>query len=163
MDNLEIFLSDFNEQRAFLHLRGMQILLSIAISNILVSAILIVLKKGLQFNSMNIGWNLVNLIIAAFGIYQVDQTAGTLNLAASIDEIHSLIEILLFNSGLDIGYIFLGLWLISKSKLKESSRLKSFGLAIIYNGFLLFVFDIAFSLVLKSHESALLNYIENLY
>jgi len=58
----------------------------------------------------------------------------------------NLERLLLFNSGLDIGYVILGFFLIQKS-LKPSSKmaqLKGYGFSIILQGSWLFVFDLTF-------------------
>lgn len=95
---------------------------------------------------MNALWNTVNLAIAGFGYYSSLQTdPAVLDLAGSLQKHQAFQKILLFNTGLDVGYIIGGLYLTERSKRPgvDGNRLKGFGNSIMVQGGFLFVFDLA--------------------
>ncbi len=95
---------------------------------------------------MNIGWNAVNLGIAAMGYYQaVAAEPDTWSLAESIRRNYNLEKILLLNTGLDLAYMAGGFWMQEKAKNASDhpERLKGFGRSLVLQGAFLLVFDIA--------------------
>lgn len=69
-------------------------------------------KDTKYFHQMNAGWNLVNLGIAGFALYNISQMdASTLSYSEAVTELQKLDKILLFNSGLDLGYMATGAWM----------------------------------------------------
>lgn len=141
------FLRDFNEQRLQKQKTGMLVLGSWAVVNIAGGLVLANNTDGVtkNFHLMNAGWNVINLGIAGLGYYGAMQTdPASFDLYASIQEQHKFQKILLFNAGLDLGYMAGGAYLIERSKnaSKNADRLKGFGQAIVLQGAFLFVFDV---------------------
>ena len=96
------------------------------------------------FYQMNIAWNAVNLAIAGLGLYKALNPETTLTLFASMREQANTEKFLLFNAGLDVGYMMTGMYLIEKSKnsAKHMHRLKGYGKSLILQGGFLFLFDL---------------------
>ncbi len=93
---------------------------------------------------MNIAWNTINLAIAGFGLYGALNPDTTLTLFESIQQQSNIEKILLFNAGLDVGYIMTGFYLMEKSKnsAKHEHRLKGYGKSLVLQGGFLFLFDL---------------------
>jgi hypothetical protein len=66
---------------------------------------------------------------------------------------------LLFNSGLDISYIFGGLWMLERAKNFENenefNRFRGFGRSLIFQGTFLFLFDLSYYFIEASKSSKL--------
>ena len=105
------------------------------------------------FHRMNAYWNVVNLGIAGFGYYAATQLdpAGY-DLATSINKHHGFQKILLFNAGLDVGYVLGGLYLTERAKNRpdQRDRLRGFGQSIMLQGGFLFAFDLVNYFIAKS-------------
>ncbi|WP_020403391.1 DUF6992 family protein [Gracilimonas tropica] len=100
------------------------------------------------FHQMNAGWNLVNLGISGFALYSISQMdISTLSYSKSVTELKNLDKILLFNAGLDIGYMATGAWLWDRGIRKDSQRLKGYGKSLILQGGFLFAFDLVLYLI----------------
>lgn len=145
-------LLEYNQQRRQKQKTGMIVLGSWAIGNIAIGSALMGSRSGEDryFHQMNVAWNAVNLGIAALGYLSAAKIDPTgLDLYHSMNEQHKLQKILLFNAGLDVGYMAGGLYLIERSKTAENKpeRLKGFGRSIILQGAFLFVFDVASHIV----------------
>ncbi|MDP4821120.1 MAG: hypothetical protein NWR67_08940, partial [Saprospiraceae bacterium] len=128
--------------------KGMLVLGGWAVANILSGSIYSGKTAGSQryFHQMNIGWNAVNLGIAALGYYQaVTADPDTWSLAESIRRNYNLEKILLLNTGLDLAYMAGGFWMQEKAKsaTEHPERLKGFGRSLVLQGAFLLVFDIA--------------------
>jgi hypothetical protein len=149
-------LLNFNQTRIQKQKTGMLILGSWAIGNMALSGILLSGKEGetKAFHQMQIGWNVVNLGLAAagfLGAMHVDP--GSLDLYHSIQEQHKMEKILLFNAGLDVGYMLSGAYLLERSRRidgKNPAQLKGFGRSILLQGAFLFVFDLSMTAILSS-------------
>ena len=140
-------LLDFNQNRLQKQKTAMTILGTWAIGNIAAGSILASQQEGevKYFNQMNAGWNAINLVIAGFGYYGVMRMdAAALDMYGSIEEQYKIQKILLFNAGLDIGYMLGGAYLIERSKniTNKPERLKGFGKSILLQGGFLFAFDL---------------------
>lgn len=140
----------------------MTILGTWALGNIAVGATLMGKREGEDkyFHQMNLGWGAVNVALAGFGYYTASKTdPATLDLYASMNAQHQLQKILLLNTGLDIGYMLGGAYLIEHSKNtaldKKPERLEGFGKSIILQGAFLFVFDLTTYFVLASNNEDL--------
>ena len=140
----------FNEIRLDRQQTAMTVLGVWAVGNMATSGLLLRNSHGetKAFHQMNIGWNAFNLAIAGFSIYStmhVDPSSFTL--LQSIQEQQKLEKILLFNAGLDVGYVMTGLYLRERAKSmsnpSKSARLRGFGKSIILQGGFLFAFDLA--------------------
>ena len=97
------------------------------------------------FYEMNALWNTVNLGIAGFGYLaslKADPAAWTLT--EGLRENQQFAKILLFNAGLDVGYLMGGLYLRERARRPEANgeRLTGFGNAILLQGGFLLVFDL---------------------
>jgi len=141
-------LLNLNEQRLQKQRVSMLVLGGWAVGNIAVGSVLASQREGVDknFHLMNAGWNVVNLGLATLGyINAVKTDPASLDTYATIQAQGSIEKILLLNTGLDVGYMLGGLYLIERSKnaTKNPERLEGFGKSIILQGGFLFVFDLA--------------------
>ena len=140
-------LADFNYKRLETNKKAMLVLGTWAVGNIAVGATLMGKAEGEQkyFHQMNAGWNLVNLGLAAAGYYAAAKAdPASFDAFNTLQEQYGVQKILLFNAGLDVGYMLGGLYLIERSKRteKKPERLKGFGQSILLQGAFLFAFDL---------------------
>lgn len=96
------------------------------------------------FHQMNIGWNAVNLGIAALGyaLTRPEQNATEFSLSKKMISIENS---LMLNTGLDFAYITAGIAMreLSKSANQQNpDQLRGFGSSLILQGAFLAVFDI---------------------
>lgn len=157
MAQTNITLESINRNRLQKQKTGMLILGGWAVGNIASGLILSGQREGSEkyFHAMNAGWNAVNLVIAGFGYYgALKADPASFDLYQSIQEQHEFQKILLFNAGLDIGYMAGGLYLIERSKnsTKNPDRLRGFGQSIILQGGFLFAFDLINYFVHAGHN-----------
>ena len=143
-------LEDFNTTRLQRQRTAMTILGTWAIGNMATGALLQGRSEGESkyFHQMNIGWNAVNLAIAGvgyLGLRKLDPYG--MGLYESLNSHYGFQKVLLFNSGLDIGYMLGGAYLIERSKSRptgtKQDRLKGFGQSIVLQGAFLFLFDLS--------------------
>ena len=102
--------------------------------------------RARQFHLMNAGWGAVNLALGAFGRRSArrDAAAGRSAEDAYAD-LRRTEKILLFNAGLDLGYVAAGAYLVERSRRPGSetqARDRGWGQAIILQGVALFAFDL---------------------
>jgi hypothetical protein len=139
-------LMEYNQHRLQIQSNGMILLGSWALGNIVLGTYGVTQTSGsvLAFHQMNIGWNLVNLAIAGWGYYSAVNSGAELSLLQSFAEQSHIEKILLFNAGLDIGYMMAGVFLLERSKRggPQSDRWKGFGNSILLQGGFLFAFDL---------------------
>jgi hypothetical protein len=140
-------LEEINENRLYKQKSSMMVLGGWAAGNIILGLSLFPGRSGSDryFHIMNAGWNAVNLGIATFGyITAVKADPASFDLYQTLAEQRKIQNLLLFNAGLDIGYMVGGAWLIERSKNAESNadRLRGFGQSIILQGAFLFTFDL---------------------
>ncbi len=156
-------LTDFNVERLDINKTGMMVLGGWAVANLVSSPILASRSTGSTkyFHQMNGYWNTVNFALAGFGLYgALTGDPSGFTLSETLSEQMSMEKILLFNAGLDIGYMAGGLYLLERSKRDNSDRLKGFGQSIVLQGAFLFAFDLGFFLVHQGHEQQLFKYLE---
>lgn len=138
-------LKTFNEERIELTQKGMQALGYWSIGNIASGLFLRSQTDGQAkaFHTMNAGWNLVNLGIATAGYIGLrKQRPGRFDLQETIREQYNMQKILLFNAGLDLGYMAGGLYLRERAPSTENpDRMRGWGNSIILQGGFLFVYD----------------------
>ena len=144
-------LAAFNDARLNRNQVGMLVLGSWALLNIGSSPILRANAEGSRkyFYDMNLYWNLVNLGLAGFGYFNAVTTDPSIfDATESLKAQHTMEKILLFNAGLDIGYMLGGLYLIERGKgsVNHENRFKGFGQSLILQGAFLFAFDLVFYL-----------------
>ncbi len=116
--------------------------------NILAGTVLIS-RRGFWrgFGSQNIGWGLINILIAIFGGRSMRQRrqAAESNLLLQPQkqrqEAHSLKRILLINAGLDVLYM-IGGWHFARTRRWNERREYGIGFGIILQGALLLFFDL---------------------
>ncbi|NBB88747.1 MAG: hypothetical protein GVX96_03030 [Bacteroidetes bacterium] len=97
------------------------------------------------FHQMNAGWNVVNLGIAAVGYWKASRSNRESTFQESWDKYESYRKSLLFNAGLDVGYMMGGLYLMERSNRfrgAKSNRNEGWGKSILLQGAFLFTFDI---------------------
>lgn len=149
-------LKTFNSYRNHVNTIGMITLGTWALGNIAVNSALYYRteRNRKYFCQMNIAWNMVNLTIAGFGLYGALHPDTTLTLYQSIQQQASIEKILLFNAGLDVGYVMTGFFLRERAKNVESQhdRLNGYGNSLLLQGGFLFVFDVTLYLIQTSNH-----------
>jgi hypothetical protein len=137
----------FNQSRQKINKIGMLTLGGWAVGNIITGAVMRSRTEGItqKFHEMNIYWNTFNLGLAGAGLYSAlrSPTDG-LSVYGSWQEQSSIEKTLLFNAGLDVGYILGGLYLNERGKNteKNSELLQGFGRSVILQGGFLMAFDL---------------------
>jgi len=160
------FDTQFYAQKSFdLQKKGMIFLGSWATLNILSgsSGYFLSENSSRYFHQMNAGWNLVNLGIAGFALYNISMTDVTaLSYSESLNELQNLDKLLLFNAGLDVGYMATGAWLWERGLRKNSNRLEGYGKSLVLQGAFLFAFDLVLYMLHSPITGELLNISESL-
>ena len=140
-----VTLDSVAKRRNQLNKINMTILAGWASVNIIQSSISAANATGADkaFFNMNAYWNTVNLAIAGFGLYSVKKAmAKKLSLAQNVQAQYQLEKILLFNAGLDVGYVFSGLYLNERGQRLTNQQTEGFGKSLILQGSFLLIFDI---------------------
>lgn len=140
-----VTLDSIAKRRNQLNKTNMTILAGWAGVNIIQSSISAANATGADkaFFNMNTYWNTVNLAIAGFGLYSVKKAmTKKLSLAQNIQAQHQPEKILLFNAGLDVGYVFSGLYLNERGQRLTNQQTEGFGKSLVLQGSFLLVFDI---------------------
>ena len=158
-------LEEINEKRLSINSSGMLVLGGWAVSNLFIGGIGMTQTSGTMkyFHQMNAAWNTVNLAIAGFGYYGLRNQSTGIGLSETITEFHNFEKILLFNAGLDVGYMAIGAFLWERGLRKDSTRMVGYGQSMILQGGFLFVFDAVLYFLSRSESSRLidsLNYIQ---
>jgi hypothetical protein len=140
-------LARINEQRLRTSQASMYILGGWAAGNMAVSGYLRGRRSGeaRYFHEMNVFWNVVNLGLAAGGLYSVAQAQGdSLSLWQTVEEQQKLEKILLFNLALNFTYITAGALLRERAQrpgISRPERLSGYGRSLILQGGFLLLFD----------------------
>ncbi len=133
--------------------RGMAVLGGWAVGNIAIGTALSfsTQEDTRYFHQMNAAWNLVNLSIAGVGLLTTGRNDASEDFISANEIQRRLESALLFNAGLDIGYMAAGWALLERSRrgLPDSARLSGFGSALILQGGFLFAFDLIVYLALR--------------
>lgn len=140
-------LVDFNSRRLETNRKAMLVLGTWAVGNIAAGTALMGGASGEKkyFHQMNAGWNLVNLGLAAAGYFAASKAdPASFDVFNTVQEQYGVQKILLFNAGLDLGYMLGGIYLMERSKRTSNrpERLRGFGQSILMQGAFLFVFDL---------------------
>ena len=147
----DTFDAQFYAQKSHdLQKKGMIFLGSWAVLNILSGSAGYLLSENdtKYFHQMNAGWNLVNLGIAGIALHGISQMdVSSLSYSESLTELQNLDKILLFNAGLDVGYMATGAWLWERGLRKNSQRLEGYGKSLVLQGGFLFAFDLVLYLI----------------
>ena len=152
-----------NENRLQLNKNGMKVLGGWASGNMIVGGLGMTRSEGSvrYFHQMNLAWNSVNLAIAGLGYFGLRRDPSAFNLKETVHEFNRFENILLFNAGLDVGYIATGAYLWERGIRKENSRLKGYGQSLILQGGFLFAFDIIMYLASKQQSNNLLEVLDD--
>ena len=153
-----------HHQRELLTEQAMALLGTWALLNLLVSGYLVARTdrrtETHYFHQMNVGWNLINLLLAVVGILraQPGPVAG-LTLASSLQDQFMLEKILLLNAGLDVAYLCIGSWLRARGAgaVQRPERLLGFGRSLWLQGGFLLLFDVGFYFLYHRYAEALLS------
>jgi len=97
-----------------------------------------------QFGIQALLWGAIDAALALFGIVSTDKKGeryalGELGTTDEQKEARTFYRILLINTGLDVGYVGLGAWLMQRFKARADRR--GMGLGILIQGLWLFLFD----------------------
>lgn len=157
-------LFEINQNRISLNSNGMLVLGGWAVTNIAVGSIGMTQTSGTTryFHQMNAAWNTVNLAIAGFGYYGLRNQSPDIGLSETISEFHSFERILLFNAGLNVGYMAMGAYLWERGLRKDQNRLIGYGQSMILQGGFLLVFDSTLYLLSRRHSSRLMDSLESI-
>jgi hypothetical protein len=94
------------------------------------------------FFQANAAWNVVNLAIAGISLHGLlNAQPETWDVAMRLSEGQKMQKVLLFNAGLDVGYVMLGGLLLERGLRTDSSLLRGWGRALLLQGAFLFLFD----------------------
>jgi hypothetical protein len=113
---------------------------------------------GHHFHLMNVAWNIVNTLIAVWGLLQAhpQQVAG-LTLPASLAAQTRFEHILLLNAGLDVGYVAIGRWLQARAATAaRPERMTGYSRSVLLQGGFLLLFDLGFYFVYHPYAAQLL-------
>lgn len=137
----------FNIQRRNEQLAGMSVLLGWSLANMGVSSVgwaRAETPEWIAFHQGNIGWNAVNMALALPGVlaaYQDDPAQHTLGDSLRLS--HASRVAFAFNTGLDVGWVMMGMWLIERGERLGDPQLLGLGRSMIVQGGFLFLFDLA--------------------
>lgn len=106
-------------------------------------------EKGSEaryFGSMTASWSAINLAIAVPGLLSLRKDrAKTLDIPGTFKAQRRTETIYLVNTGLDLGYLGLGLWMQERGHAMEGeggARMRGFGNALLVQGAFLFAYDL---------------------
>lgn len=158
-------LEKFNQDRLQINRNGMTVLGSWAVGNIITGAIVTSQTSGTtkSFHQMNLAWNSVNLAIAGFGYFGSRETTSRPGLSKTIREFRNFENLLLFNAGLDLGYMASGAYLWERGIRKNSARLVGYGQSLILQGGFLFMFDLVLFKISRNRHNELLKLVDNVF
>lgn len=144
---LEAPLLSFNQQSLHHQQTAMLTLGGWAVANLALGAGLQGKATGStkHFHRMNALWNTVNLGIAGLGyLTAIKADPAGWDVATSLQKHQGFQKILLFNAGLDVGYVMGGLYLTERAKRPDvnQDQLRGFGQSIMLQGTFLLVFDL---------------------
>jgi hypothetical protein len=164
----DLSLESINRSRLQKQKASMLALGTWAVGNIALGAGLAGQHQGSEryFHIMNAGWNAVNLGIAAFGYWSAAKAdPAAFGLAETLAENRKIQNLLLFNAGLDVGYVMGGLYLMERSRRggDNADRLKGFGKSIVLQGAFLFAFDLTAYFLQAAENKKLEPYLGGLY
>ncbi|WP_223653318.1 DUF6992 family protein [Hymenobacter psoromatis] len=99
-----------------------------------------------HFHFMNCLWAFINAILAAVGILRTHPGAplAGFTAATALADVHSTSQIFLINAGLDVGYLLVGLWLLTHAArpgANRPERLYGYGRSVQLQGGFLLLFD----------------------
>jgi hypothetical protein len=148
---------DFYNQSLKIQNTGMLVLGSWAVGNIATGAYGWANNSGENkyFHQMNLFWNVVNLSIAGFALYNNQRFDYLSSEGTELLAKHQQTEkVLLINAFLDVGYIGGGLLLrhFGNQSEKRKDLMKGYGSSLILQGGFLLVFDAVMYGIMRSHR-----------
>lgn len=157
-------LTDFNQTRIDYNQKGMLILGSWAVGNMVWGGIGASQSSGevKAFHQMNVYWNAVNLAIAGFGYWQATKEVPDNDFWATMEAQQSMEKILLVNAALDVAYMAGGLYLKERGMRKDNDRLIGFGKSVILQGAFLMAFDAVMYGFHHAHAGELPELVQNI-
>ena len=115
------------------------------------------------FHQMNAYFNIVNLAIAGYGLYEVRKEMNKkLSLYQNLRQQQKIESLLLLNTGLDLSYITTGLYLRERGTNKLNDQTKGYGGSLVLQGSFLLVFDIIQYIQHRQNGQLLNKYLGNL-
>jgi hypothetical protein len=115
------------------------------------------------FHQMNAYFNVVNLAIAGYGLYEVrKQMNKKLNLYQNLRQQQKVESLLILNSGLDLAYLTTGLYLRERGTNHLNDQTKGYGGSLMLQGGFLLVFDIIQYVQHRQNGNLLNKYLSNL-
>jgi hypothetical protein len=142
--SLDAQLLDQNTDRLAINRTGMQVLLGWSALNLGAGTWGYFASEGRwkYFHQMNAGWNIVNGAIAVGSLIgAASEDPASPGLVATLQEANFIEKVLLFNAGLDVGYIATGAFLNERGLRKDSDRLVGYGRSLMLQGAFLLAFD----------------------
>ncbi|MEZ4686308.1 MAG: hypothetical protein R3B47_09645 [Bacteroidia bacterium] len=136
----EAELEAVNSKRLKINQKSMYVLGGWAVTNIAAGLYFRGKTTGVNryFHEGNAGWNVVNLAIAGGSLWAGAHTdPASYDLWQTIAEQQKIEKILLFNAGLDLGYMATGLYLRERSRRfsgTKADRLNGYGKALLVQG-----------------------------
>jgi hypothetical protein len=152
-------LEEINTKRLKINKQSMYVLGGWAVTNIAVGAYMRGRSTGSNryFHEGNAGWNIVNLAIAGGSLWATSKAdPASYDLWQTIAEQQKIEKFLLFNAGLDLGYMATGLYLSERSRRfngRQADRLKGYGQALLLQGGFLLAFDLTTFIIHNSSAS----------
>ena len=136
-------LSDFNRTRLDYNQKGMIILGSWAVGNMVWGGIGAsqTIGQNKAFHQMNLYWNSVNLMIAGFGYWQATKEVPGTDFWATMEAQQGIEKVVLLNGALDVAYMAGGFFMKERGLRKGNDRLIGFGKSVILQGAFLLAFD----------------------
>jgi hypothetical protein len=166
--DMQLTLDGFNAQRLRTNRAGMGVLGGWAVANIGFSGVQYFRTEGVSkgFHQMNVMWNLVNLGLAVPGFFGSAPGSGDgLSLAETVAEHQKIEKILLFNTGLDVGYVMAGFFLRERSQrpnINKPDRMRGWGNSLLLQGGFLFAFDLTMVILHNRNASnGVMKFLEN--
>jgi hypothetical protein len=118
--------------------------------------------QGKYFHQMNVMWNSVNLGIGILGYLGLSRQESDLySLRKTFIESMNFEKVLLFNAGLDVGYMAIGGLLWERGLRKMNDRFLGYGKSMLLQGGFLFVFDLILYHLNRKHNGKLLEILSN--
>ena len=139
----------FAAERTRLDQRGLTVLGTWAVGNLLVSGISAghTESSAHYFHQMNVGWGAINLALAGVG-YLGARRAARLPTTSRAENVRAQLRtenIYLFNAGLDVAYLAAGVYLLEKGANPtapgSADRWRGYGHSLLLQGGFLLLFD----------------------
>jgi len=151
----------WNQKRLNVQKNGMIILGSWAFANFAFSGYQMTQTSNqtYYFHQMNVLWNTVNAGIAVSGYLSAINGPTSLAPIETLMEFNNFSKILLLNTGLDVAYMGVGLYLRERSRniKKQSNRFMGYGNSLLMQGGFLLLFDLMLVLTNENLTRQFLN------